>query len=321
MNAKADSYIVSLEEHYMDAELAATYEGHDARRPEIMKQRLSDFDEIRIQQMDEAGIDLQVLSHCAPATQKLKGDGALPLTRAVNDRLYQEIQKHPDRLAGFAALPTADPEASARELERAVRELGFKGTMLHGLANGEFLDKKKYWPIFAAAESLDVPVYIHPGIPHSAVIEAYYSDYVEEFPVILQAGWGYTVEAATQAVRLVLSGVFDAHPNLKIILGHLGEGLPFLLWRLDMAFSRVENRIKSFRDVFSRHFYVTTSGNFSNPALLCSAMELGVDRILFSVDWPFVPNQPATDWIDTMPLCEEDRRKILGENARRLLHL
>lgn len=321
MSSKRGDMIISLEEHYLDDELIATYRGLDAGRPEIMKTRLRDFDDFRIAQMDEAGIDIQVLSHCAPATQKLEGDVAISLTRTVNDRLYDQIQKNPDRLAGFAALPTDDPEAAARELERSVRELGFKGAMLHGLANGEFLDRKKFWPIFAAAENLDVPIYIHPGIPDPAVIENYYSDYVDEFPMILQAGWGYTVEAATQGVRLVLSGVFDAHPGLKIILGHLGEGLPFLLWRLDMAFSRKESRLKSFREVFSKHFYVTTSGNFSNPALLCTTMELGADRILFSVDWPFVSNQPAVDWIDTMPLSAEDQQKILSGNSRRLLRL
>ena len=155
------------------------------------------------------------------------------------------------------------------------------------------------------------------------MVEAYYQDYLEDFPSLLTAAWGFTVETATQGIRLVLSGVFDAYPDVKIILGHLGESLPFSLWRIDQALSRRGNRDTSFsfRDYFSKHFWITTSGNFSNPALLCCVMELGIDRILFSVDYPFVDNLPATDWIPTIPLCAEDRVKLLSGNAERLLRL
>src|SRR5262249_45428861 len=149
-----------------------------------------------------------------------------------------------------------------------------------------------------------------------------YKEYAHAYPAILSAGWGYTVETATQALRLVLSGIFDSYPRLKIILGHLGEGLPFLVWRIDHSFARGGNKPGlKFRDVFCGHFYVTTSGNFSDPALLCSVMEMGVDRILFSVDWPFVPNPPGPAWMEHVPLCAEDRTKILGGNAARLLKL
>jgi len=166
-----------------------------------------------------------------------------------------------------------------------------------------------------------VPLYVHPAAPHSAVVDAYYKDYVKDFPAILNAAWGFTVETATQGIRLVLSGVFDAYPDLKIILGHMGEGLPFLLWRIDHALSRPGNRRISFREQFSRHFYITTSGNFSTPALLCSMMELGVDRILFSVDWPFVQNVPGTKWMSELQLSAEDKTKILSGNAKRLLKM
>lgn len=140
---------------------------------------------------------------------------------------------------------------------------------------------------------------------------------------MLTAAWGFTVETATQGIRLVLSGVFDAYPEVKIILGHLGESLPFSLWRIDHALSRPGNRNTSFsfRDYFSKHFWITTSGNFSNPALLCCVMEMGIDRILFSVDYPFVANKPARDWIPTIPLCAEDKAKLLSGNAERLLRL
>jgi 2,3-dihydroxybenzoate decarboxylase len=162
---------------------------------------------------------------------------------------------------------------------------------------------------------------MHPAVPHKAVIEAYYKDYLEQFPGLMTAAWGFTVEAATQGIRLVLSGVFEAYPRLKIILGHLGESLPFSLWRIDMALSRQGNRKTAFRDTFREHFWITTSGNFSTPALLCCVMEMGVDRILFSVDYPFVPNGPGPKWMETVPLSSEDKAKILHGNAQRLLKL
>ncbi|MBI4274255.1 MAG: amidohydrolase [Rhizobiales bacterium] len=312
--------VIALEEHYWDRELAGTYTGFDASRdPEIVK-RLSDLGELRLKEMDEAGVDIQVLSHTAPATQKLSGDNAVALARQVNDRLAAAVAAHPKRFAGFAALPTSDPNAAADELERTVK-LGFKGAMIHGLANGLFLDDKRFWPIFARAEKLDVPIYLHPSVPHPAVLDVYYKDYVKDYPMLIRAAWGFTVETATQAIRLVLSGIFDAHPKLKIILGHLGETLPFLMARVDEALSRPGPKQVRFREVFCNNFWITTSGFFSDPALLCCVMEMGVDRILFSVDWPFVPNGPAMRWMQTVPLSEDDKVKILSGNARRLLRI
>jgi 2,3-dihydroxybenzoate decarboxylase len=243
------------------------------------------------------------------------------VTRRANDRLAATIATHPTRFAGFAALPTADPEAAADELERSVNELGFKGAMIHGLADGVFVDAKRFWPIFARAEKLDVPIYLHPSVPHPQVMDAYYKDYAKDFPMVIRAAWGYTVETATQAIRLVLSGVFEAHPNLKIILGHLGETLPFLVWRIDHALSRPGQRSISFRDIFCNNFYITTSGNFSDPALLCCVMEMGVDHILFAVDYPFVANPPSTRWMESVPLSDADKAKILSGNAQRLLRM
>ena len=313
--------IVALEEHYWDAELAATYTGTEAGRPGDIHERLHDLGALRIKEMDETGIDIQVLSHGAPSTQKLTGDNAVPLTRRVNDRLHAAVKAHPTRFAAFAALPTSDPKAAADELERCVN-LGFKGAMIHGLANGVFLDDKRFWPIFERAEKLDVPLYMHPSLPVQSVMDAYYGDYAKDFPMVARAAWGYTVETATLAIRLVLSGVFDKHPKLKIILGHLGETLPFLVWRVDMALARPgSSRQAGFRDVFCRNFWITTSGNFSNPALLCCVMEMGIDRVMFSVDYPFVANKPAVDWIPTIPLCDEDKVKLLSGNAKRLLRL
>ena len=312
--------VIALEEHYWDRELSEHFKerGPEMRVP-ALQERLFDLGALRIKEMDEAGIDLQVLSHGAPATQRLDAGTAVPMARAVNDRLNEVVKAHPGRFEGFAVLPTADPKAAADELERAVTKLGFKGAMIHGLTNNAFLDEKRFWPIFERAAALDVPLYLHPAVPHKAVVDVYYRDYLEQFPNLMTAAWGFGVETATQGIRLVLSGVFEKYPQLKIILGHLGEGLPFYLWRIDMALARTKT--SGFRDTFRRHFWITTSGNFSTPALLCCVMEMGADRILFSVDYPFVPNPPGVKWMETVPLGPEDRAKILHGNARRLLKL
>ncbi len=311
--------VIAIEEHFWDPELVKHVKGGDVIRAPELEKRLYDLGEIRIKEMDEAGIDIQVLSHGAPGGQKLPDDIALELARGVNDRLHAAIKLYPTRFAGFAMVPTNDPRKGADELERCITKLGFKGAMPHGLANGVFLDDKRFWPIYERAEALDVPVYFHPSFPQQAVIDAYYKEYVESVPTILSAGWGFTVETATTALRLVLSGLFQHCPKLKVILGHLGEGIPFLMARMDEALSRQAK--VDFRATFSSHFSVTTSGFFSNPALLCCVQELGIDRILFSVDWPFVKNTVATNWAKTVPLCHEDQVKLLSGNAKRLLKM
>jgi len=313
-------FVIALEEHYWDAEVAKTFDSPEARNPQL-KARLEDVGALRIKEMDDAGIDVQVLSHGAPSTQRMDAATAVPLAKRANDRLHEAVRAHPDRFAGFAALPTADPKAAADELERAVTKLGFKGAMVHGPTNGVFFDDKRFWPIFERAQALGVPLYLHPSSPMKAVVEAYYKDYLQQYPQLIGAAWGYTVETATQGVRMVLSGVFDTYPGLKIILGHLGESLPFSAWRIDMCLSRGAAKPSTFRDTFNEHFWITTSGNFCTPALMCCVMEMGVDRILFSVDYPFVPNPPGTEWMADLPLGLEDRVKILSGNAKRLMRM
>lgn len=313
--------VIALEEHYWDNELISHIGGAEAVRSRDLLQRLYDVADLRLRAMDESGIDVQVLSHGAPSGQKLAAAVAVDVARATNDRLAEAIARHPTRFAGFAALPTILPEKAADELERTVKDLGFKGAMIHGLTDGLFLDDKRFWPIFERAEALDVPLYLHPSFPHPDVVRAYYSDYIDDFPQVIRAAWGYTVEAATQAIRIILSGVLEKHPGVKIILGHLGETLPFLLWRVNQALSRPGHKQLSFREQFCRHFYVTTSGNFSTPALICTMLEMGIDRIMFSVDYPFVTNDAAMEWVKTLQISTEDKAKFLSGTAQRLLRL
>lgn len=313
--------VVAIEEHYWDAELATYFSGVEAGQVGVIESRLRSFGDDRIRDMNAAGIDTAVLSHGAPSGQRLSPEIAVPLIARVNDRLHAAVRNNPSRFAAFAALPTAVPEAAADELERCVG-LGFKGAMIHGLTNGEFIDLPKFWPIFARAEALDVPIYLHPSLPHPDVVSAYYADYMQDHPLFARPAWGFTVECGTQAIRLMLSGVFERHPRLKIILGHLGESLPFQLWRIDSALSRPGGTAIGLREIFTQNFWVTTSGFFSTPALACTIAEMGVERVMFAVDWPFVPESaPGTAWLAQAPLGDEDRHAILGGNARRLLRL
>jgi predicted TIM-barrel fold metal-dependent hydrolase len=282
--------------------------------------RLNDLGELRLKEMDEAGIDVQVISHGPSPIHQVDAPSAIKLARATNDKLHQAVLAHPTRFAGFAALPMSDPGAAADELERCVAKLGFKGAMIHGRTQGRFHDDRRFWPVFERAQALDVPIYVHPGPPHEAMAEAYYNDYLKDFPSLANAAWGYTIDTASQMLRMMLSGLFEAYPRLKIIVGHLGEAMPFLVDRVDEAINRGPKKVP-FKHIFCTNFWITTSGHFSTPALTCTLMEVGIDRVLFSVDYPFVENPPGTKWIREVPLSREDKEKICNGNARRLLRM
>ena len=320
MATKAKPQVIALEEHYWDKDIAKHFTGHASARTPRLLEELYDLNAIRLKDMDAAGVGVQVISHGAPSGQQLPAQVAAQICREANDRLAEACSANPKRLAGFAALPTPDPAAAADELERVVTKHGFKGAMIHGLTHDKFLDRKEFWPIFERAAALDVPLYLHPAEPHPAVIEAYYKDYEHEFPMFATAAWGFGVETATQAIRLVLSGVFEKYPKLKIILGHMGENLPFAAWRIDHTIGR-RNKSFSFMDIFCDRFWITTSGFFSTPALLCSMQVMGVDHILFSIDWPFVKNEPAMEWMKDLSLSAQDKEKIYGGNAKKLMKM
>lgn len=312
--------LIALEEHFLDAQVAAMLDEVD--RALLSPTRVPGLDELgdaRIQAMDEAGIAVQVLSHTKPGVQEIDDVKlATALAASANDRLAEAVAAHPTRFAGFATLATAAPEAAARELERTVTEYSFKGAMINGHTKGEYLDNPRFWPIFETAQALDVPIYLHPANPHPAVLEAYYKDY----PVLGYAPWGYAVETGTHVLRLILSGVFDRFPNLKMVIGHMGELLPFALWRADGRLTpKYPHLKKSVRQTFMDHFSLTTAGVFSTPELMCTASVVGFDNMLFSVDYPFESNFEAVRWFESLPIADSDRAKLAHLNAERLLKL
>ena len=316
----AKERVVAIEEHFWIPELRDRYSGPRGISAHTPARQLDDLGEMRLRDMDAAGIDVQVISHMQPGTQLFDADTAIVMARKANDALYMATRAHPARFAGFAELPTVDPEAAADELERTVTELNFKGALINGLTAGAFLDEKRFWCIFERAQALDVPIYLHPSIPHAAVTQAYYSDYRRANFPFLTVAWGFTAETALQAIRLVVSGVFDAYPRLKIILGHLGETIPFTLWRCDWLLGHVGGR-SGFADAFREHFYPTTSGSFQGSALACCITELGVERIMFAVDYPYNSNMEGVAFVRAAPISEADKEKILHGNADRLLRL
>lgn len=314
----AKQRVIALEEHYADAEIMErTGSGH---MPAIVE-RSKDITNARIREMDEAGVDVQILSHLNPAVQQVDAETAVALAPGMNDRLAGVMSEAPGRFAALASLPTPAPTAAADELERCVDKLGFKGAIINGLTNNRFIDEKEFWPIFERAAALDVPVYLHPGKPHQDFLDLYLKEYAASFPQVLTAGWGFTAETATAAVRMVLSGMFDAYPGLKVIIGHLGEGIPFLLWRINYSIFAKRDNPTYFADVFRNNFWLTTSGNFSTPALQCCIQEMGADRIMFAIDWPFVPNVPGVQWLKDAPISPDDKAKIFSGNAEKLLRL
>jgi len=288
--------------------------GHD-----IVEQN-ADLGAKRLAHMDAAGIDVQVLSFGSPGPQGFAADVAIPMAKDANDRAHEAVRAHPDRFCAFAALPTADPEAAAKELERAVRKLGFKGAMIHGHAQGSFLDEKKHWVIFECARALGVPLYLHPTLPHPDAVKAYFQGYEE----LARAGWGFAVDTSCHFLRIVFAGVFDAYPDLRIILGHLGEGLPFAMHRLNDHTWRAAARRglkKTPLQYLKENLLVTTSGNWYEPAFQCALAALGADSILFAVDWPYEPNSAGVEFLKKISVSDADREKIAHGNAERVLRM
>ena len=317
---------IALEEHFTTPVLSAYAHGPGSsmnRQGFVQfEPRLLEFGDMRLEAMDKAGINLAVLSVTSPGVQA-EPDAQLAVRRAreANDGLARVIADHPTRYAGFAHLPLQDANAAADELTRCVKDLGFKGAMINGHTNGHYLDEAMYHPFWERVQDLGVPVYLHPRDPFDR------PHVYQGHPELLGATWSWTVETASHALRLVFGGVFDRFPKVTLILGHMGETLPYLLWRLDSR-TRIQARLGGGKEpgrlpseVIRSNIVVTTTGVCAHPALICALSALGEDSVLFSVDYPYEDCSVAAEFIESAPISDATRAKVCHGNAERLLRL
>lgn len=315
---------IALEEHFGLPE-SANYAGKDLPTPED-RANFFDLGDRRIAEMDRGDLEICILSLGAPGVQAVPDiSKAIQLSRRANDFLAENIAQNPKRLKGFAALPLQDPQAAAQELTRCVKDLSFCGALVNGFSqigdaeSSVFYDLPQYRSFWATVQALDVPFYLHPRFPLATRQQAY-----EGHPWLAGSPWGFAVETSIHALRLMGSGLFDEYPKLKIILGHLGEGLPFGIWRVDHRISRGTLRPQAKLPIahyLRENFYVTTSGNFRTQALTDVILEVGADRVLYSVDYPFEDVVEAKEWFDQAAISDPDRVKIARSNAQRLFRL
>ena len=321
--------VIALEEAFLHPKLRALYKPSYVEQLDLLKDRLTDVGPERIKLMDAAGIDLQVLSHVAPGVQMLDCETAIRLSIEINDWLFEAIKEYPTRFAAFAMLPTQSPTDAAKELERTVKKFGFKGALINGHTQGVYLDDDSFAPLLECAQRLDVPIYIHPTDPPQAITDVYYKGY----PAMVTGGWGWQVETGTHLLRLMCGGVFDRYPGLKIIVGHMGELIPYNLQRINKALTLgnwiIAGQTKGGKagmqqSVFyymRKNVFITTSGVFDHAALNCAVAGLGIDNILFSVDYPFGDNFEAVAFLRTAQLSPGDKEKLASGNAEQLLKL
>jgi uncharacterized protein len=290
---------------------------------EKLFEQLRDVGEKRIADMDAAGIDMQVLSLNYPGTEQLEAADAVVVAQEANDFLKAAVKQHPTRFAGFAALPTGAPDKAAAELERRVRGENFKGAIINGHNRGRYLDDKFYWPILECAEALNAPIYLHPTPPPRPVIDASYGGYSPLLTFMFAGpGWGWHIETSVHVIRLILGGVFDRFPKLQIVVGHLGEGLPFMLPRLDHAMTVDVTGLKQPVSTYLRSNVHYTFSGFNFPAtFLDLLLEVGVGRIMFSVDYPYGSMQKARAFLEQLPVSATDRDRIAHGNAEKLFGL
>jgi predicted TIM-barrel fold metal-dependent hydrolase len=328
--------VVALEEHFTVPSIVAKYIKPDAtaRRGHYKGRKvapgkaspielLPEIGERRFKSLDDAGITVQVLSNSGPGPDLVPGADGVAMTREINDYLAGVVNKNPKRFAGFAALPMAVPDACADELRRAVKDLKFVGAMIHGTCENRFLDHPAYGGLLAAAVELDVPIYIHPNVPVPAIQEIYYSGLPEGADrVIGTAGWGWHSEVAIHILRMVLAGTFDKHPKLKMVIGHMGEMLPVMLTRLDeVSAADVSHLKRKPSATIIEQVWITTSGIFSQPPFIAALQTFGIDRIMFSVDYPFAPDAEGRRFLDECALAPADMAKLCHGNADALLKL
>jgi len=312
---------IAIEEHFVTPSLEGLIT-NPGWPPDAWRRTLDaliDLDS-RLELMDRHGIERAVLSLGSNGIQEEPdAPAAVSAAIAANDALASVVASHPDRFSGFAALPLQDPAAAAAELDRAVTELGFVGALVNGYTPpGEYYDHPKFWPVWERIEALGVPFYLHPRNPLPDQRRIY-----EGRPELLGPTWAFAVETGTHALRLIAGGVFDRFPGATVILGHLGEFLPFAIQRFEARLSRIPSAKleKAPTACLRENFYITTSGNYHTASLRAIIADLGADRVLFAADYPFEEMADGAEWIDAVEISEADRAAIASENAKRLLHL
>lgn len=314
--------IITLEEHFITGSFVRTT---GASRFAELQPKLLDLAASRIADMDEAGIDLQVLSLASMGIDALDAATSTSLARDVNDELASAVRAHPTRFAGFATLALKDAHAAAAELDRCVTRLGFPGALVDGTTGGVFLDDPSFLPIFEAAAHLNVPIYLHPALPPEPVRQAYFSGLPGDLGFLLSiAGWGWHAETGLHTLRLIVSGLFDRFPALQLIVGHMGEGLPYALARSSGILSSAAPHLRQpVAAYFQSNIHLTTSGYFTYPPLRCAIDVVGLDRLLFSIDYPFSSNLRGRAFLDSLGnvLSPEDLAKLTHRNAESLLRL
>jgi len=286
-------------------------------------ERLCDIGAKRLAEMDAAGIDVQVLSLTAPGVEQMDAADAVAMARDANDYLADAVKNNPARFAAFAALPTGAPDAAAAELERRVRTQGFKGAAINGHNRGRYLDDKFYWPILERAEALNVPVYLHPTPPPPAVLETYYGGFPPLSTEMLAGGvWGWHIETAVHVLRIIFGGVFDRFPKLQCVIGHMGEGLPFMFQRFDIVPQAVTGLKRPIKAYLRENVHYTFSGFNFPPSFLDLLLELGgVERMMFSADHPYQSMAAARAFLEQIPVSAADKERIAHGNAEKLFGL
>ncbi|MBU4610091.1 amidohydrolase [Achromobacter sp. GG226] len=293
-------------------------------RARDLYERVQDLEARRLADMDATGIDMQLLMLTAPGVQMFDPDTACALAASTNDQLAETVRRHPSRFAGLAAVAPQAPQAAAAELERAVTRLGLKGVVINSHVNGEYLDDEKFWDIFAAAEALDVPVYIHPNTPSPQMIEPFLSRCLDA------AIYGFAAETGLHVLRLIVAGVFDRFPRLKMVLGHLGEGLPYWLYRVDFMHGGIvrANRSPGVKplqrapsEYLRENFHYTTSGMCWEPAITYVQQLMGHDRVMYAMDYPYQFVKEEVDAMDALPLTPAQKHAFFQGNAERVFKL
>ena len=330
--------VITLEEHFASSEIAGAnnaftlptqsqpqeladfYESHTAFGAELF-----DIEDMRLPYMDSQNITVQVLSYTSPVSDKVPAQDAVRICRRANDILAGHVAEHPDRFAGFATLPMSDPKAAADELERCVKELKFCGTLVAGQYQGHFYDEPQFLPVFAKAEELDVPVYFHPALINPAIQDYYFMS--PSWSVVIggqfaSAGFGWHMDVGIHVVRMILSGIFDKLPGLKIISGHWGEMVPAFLERMDYMFRPESTGLRrTISDYYKENIYITPSGILSAMQLEYLVKLMGAEHILYSVDYPYMQPGNVYSFIADSNLTQSQKELIAHGNAERILHI